>query len=178
MQQRDYLHEIKVQVMLCLSRGLHSRQSFPIAVPDSDASFQSRVSNLTVGDLQELAAYLPQDAIQITINPKRFEQPFKKMERLAQERSTIKKMILAGASFPAMNALYGMTPRDVADTRRLHEANDVNGRPAALSHVEHKTVMQLWEQTHAPSIGEKLLMIHQRTDLPINTLWSALQRFI
>jgi hypothetical protein len=71
-----------------------------------------------------------------------------------------------------------MTPRDVADTRRLHDVNDVNGRPAALSHVEYKTVMQLWEHTHAPSIGEKLLMIHKRTDLPINMLWSTLQRFI
>lgn len=138
-----------------------------------DDTFKERVERLTLSELQELATFLPDDAIQASINSQDLSRSLVRLDSVNAEREIIKQLILAGASNPVMHALYGLSTHDVAITRRKLNVTNVNGRPGVLSEAQQDTVIELWCMIDSGTPGEKLLSIHQQTNMSINMLWST-----
>ena len=171
--------EFKVQLILYLSRIVHNKDPMSLIAFDQEPGFENRIDELSIGELQELAAYLPDHAITIQINTSSFNRSIHQQRCSAHERHQVQRLLEAGASFPVMNALFGMTSKDVSRLRQRFQIRQVNGRPSVLTDAQQITVKQLWYETlDQLSPAEKLLEIHARTLLPINMLWDALKSII
>ncbi len=173
-----YKQEFKIHFMLYLTRGLANSASNPIKGLYFEEAFRERVSSLTLSDLQELAEFLPDDAIQASINSKDLLRSLMRLDDANAERETIKKLIMAGASNPAMNALYGLSTHEVADTRRRLNVAVANGRPGVLDDEQQDKVAELWNSLSSKSAGEKLLFIYQHTKVDMNVLWPIIEKLI
>jgi hypothetical protein len=166
--------EFKVQLMMFLSRIIHHHEQTPMIVFEQEEPID-RIGALSIGELQEIATFLPDHAITININIPSLAQSIQQQQTISLERKLVQDLLLAGASYPVMNALFGMTSKDVTLLRQqLHI--QVNGRPSALSDAQTITINQLWNQLNTElSSAEKLLSLHARTLLPINMLWDAIK---
>ncbi len=172
--------ELKVQLMVFLSRIPENKMPMVLTnVADND-SLEDGFRQMSIGEIQELATLLPDDAIQILINSSSLENSIKQQKINAHERNQAEKLIRAGASYPVMNALFGLTSKDVSRLRQQLKINNVNGRPAALLDSQQILVKNMWFKSrngnYKPS--ERLLNIHERTQLPVNMLWEAIKTII
>jgi len=102
----------------------------------------------------------------------------------SQRRQEIFKLLKAGASYPVLNHLYGLTTDNIGHYRRIIDLpakKRKGGRPAGCTE-EEKTV--LWgimgaieDQFNNRELSTLLLDAHEKTGLEISSIWTTLKEW-
>jgi len=136
------------------------------------------LSLLNCGDLERIVHNMPDALFQLTINTQQLERLICCCQHHQSDRQLIQQLLKAGASYPVLNRLYGLTSSDVATLRKQLQITDNQGRPTSLSDEQQDQVYRLWQATHYPTIAEHLLHLHQHTAIPIRSLWPYLNDWL
>jgi hypothetical protein len=113
----------------------------------------------------------------LTINTQQLERLICCCQHHQSDRQLIQQLLKAGASYPVLNDLYGLTSADVATLRKQFQIPHIQGRPLSLSDEQQDQVYRLWQASHRPTIAEQLLHLHQHTIIPIRSLWPYLNEW-
>lgn len=176
MMQIDVGQEIKVQLILYLSRIKSTRHDNPFVMNDS---IDLCIQQLSVAELQEIATLLPDQAIRIHVNAESLQRSIQQQQRSAKQRRIIHDLVKANASQPVMSALFGLTSSDISQLRQTLNVTRVNGRPAALTDAQQMTIRRMWKSlAHIDTDGERLLALHEKTKLPVSQLWEPVKTLI
>ncbi len=135
------------------------------------------LSQLNCGDLERIAHNVPDSLFQLTINTQQLERLICCCQHHQSDRQLIQQLLNAGASYPVLNDLYGLTSADVATLRKQFQIPQIQGRPISLSDTQQDQVYRLWQASNHPTIAEQLLHVHQHTVIAIRSLWPSLNEW-
>ncbi|HFD11590.1 MAG TPA: DUF2857 family protein [Crenotrichaceae bacterium] len=142
-----------------------------------DASHHAALGQLNCGDVERIVHNLPDSLFQLTINTQQLERFIYCCQHHQSDRLLIQQLLKAGASYPVLNRLYGLTSSDVAILRQQLGIPHNQGRPASLSDAQQDQVYRLWQVSQQPTIADQLLHLHQHTAIPIRSLWPYLNEW-
>ena len=95
-------------------------------------------------------------------------------------RKEIFQMLGAGASYPVMNHLYGLTTENMANYKKIMNLPKNEGRPSNATESEQHELWELMKQAgglDSQELAELLLNAHQKTSVKINTIWGLLKEW-
>jgi hypothetical protein len=132
------------------------------------------LNQLNCGDLERIVHTMPDSLFQLTINTQQLERLICCCQHHQSDRQLIQQLLNAGASYPVLNDLYGLTSADVATLRKQFQIPQIQGRPISLSDEQQDQVYRLWQASNHSTIAEQLLHVHQHTAIAIRSLWPYL----
>ena len=136
------------------------------------------LSQLNCGDLDRIAHNIPETLFHLSINTVQLERMILCCQHHQLDRQLIQQLLKAGASYPVLNHLYGLTSSDVAILRKQLQTPHIQGRPTSLSDEQQDQVYRLWQASHHPTIADQLLHLHQHTTIPIRSFWPYLNEWL
>ena len=142
-----------------------------------NSNHHTALSQLNCGDLERIVQNMPDALFQLTINTQQLERLICCCQHNQSDRQFIQQLLQAGASYPVLNRLYGLTSSDVATLRKQLQLRLSQGRPTSLSDDQQDQVYRLWQASHHPNISQRLLHLHQHTAIPIRSLWPYLNEW-
>lgn len=98
----------------------------------------------------------------------------------SKRRQEIIQMLQAGASYPVMKHLYGLTTEDMANYKKIIGLSRNEGRPANASESEQEQIWRTMKQAgslDSDQLPELLLQAHRETGVKINTIWLLLKEW-
>lgn len=98
----------------------------------------------------------------------------------SKRRQQIFHMLKAGASYPVMKYLYGLTTEDMANFKKIMNLPRNEGRPANATESEENEIWELMKPAgdlNSVILPELLLNTHQKTGVKINTIWLLLKEW-
>ena len=98
----------------------------------------------------------------------------------SSRRKEIFQMLDAGASYPVMHHLYGLTTQNMANYKKIMNLPKNEGRPSSASESEEHELWELMKSAgglDSEELAPLLLNAHQKTDVKINTIWLLLKQW-
>ncbi len=95
-------------------------------------------------------------------------------------RKEIVKMLNAGASYPVMHHLYGLTTENMANFKKMMNLPKNEGRPLNATETEEHELWELMKPAgglDSEDLAKLLLNAHQKTQVKINTIWVLLKEW-
>ena len=138
-----------------------------------------KILALSAHEIHEIASTSKAGYMRITFDSEALDTAMMICGRRIRQRELIVQMLNAGASFPVMRALFGLTSADTAGFRKYLNLPKADGRPSIPSEAEQARIWELWKDTEQEplSIAERLLYIHQQTEVKISAIWPLIQEW-
>ncbi len=95
-------------------------------------------------------------------------------------RKEITDMLHAGASYPVMHHLYGLTTENMANLKKIMNLPKNEGRPVSATESEEHELWELMKEAgglDSDQLAPLLLKAHQKTRIKINTIWVLLKQW-
>jgi len=95
-------------------------------------------------------------------------------------RKEIYKMLTAGASYPVMHHLYGLTTENMANYKKIMSLPKNEGRPTSATEKQEHELWELMKPAgglDSDQLATLLLNAHQKTSIKINTIWVLLKEW-
>lgn len=95
-------------------------------------------------------------------------------------RKEIFQMLDAGASYPVMHHLYGLTSENMANFKKIMNLPKNEGRPINATESEAHELWDLMKPAgglDSDELAKLLLNAHQKTRVKINTIWVLLKEW-
>ena len=131
-------------------------------------------------EIHDMATIAKANFITIQFDPEALNIALQINSLKAQQRKEIFQMLNAGASYPVMHHLYGLTTENMANFKKIMSLPKNEGRPVnATEKQEH----ELWELMkpagglNSDELAQLLLNAHQKTSVKINTIWVLLKEW-
>ena len=135
---------------------------------------------LNTQEIHDMASMSQANFMSIHFDPDALEVALNLNAVKSQRRQQIINMLIAGASYPVMKYLYGLTTEDMANFKKIMRLPKNEGRPVNATETEE---MQIWElmkpagNLDSENLPELLLKTHQETGVKINTIWILLKEW-
>ncbi|ABM61424.1 STY4526/YPO1902 family pathogenicity island replication protein [Halorhodospira halophila] len=113
--------------------------------------------------------------LDIHVHPERLAAAIERARRRAQEDDLADELIRHHAHGAMMEALFGMTPAEVARRRRTLGVARDPGRPRRLQPEQADAVWRSWKQHHGLPGPERYLRVAQRCRVPAQAVWQLVQ---
>ena len=131
------------------------------------------IEALTLKQLNHLSQ-LNGHFLDVSVNHQRFARALKHIHREAEGEALQDEMIRLRAPTAMMRALFGMTPLQYANRRKLLGLSGVGvGRPALPSEDTERMIWQAWQQQAQLSDAERYLATARVTQLPLSVVWTV-----
>lgn len=98
----------------------------------------------------------------------------------SSRRNEIVQMLNAGASYPVMHHLYGLTSENMASFKKMMNLPKNEGRPVNATEAEEHELWELMKPAgglDSQELPQLLLNAHQKTQVKINTIWGLLKEW-
>ncbi len=95
-------------------------------------------------------------------------------------RKEIFQMLSAGASYPVMHHLYGLTTENMANYKKIMSLPKNEGRPMNATEKEEHELWELMKPAgsmDSENLAQLLLNAHKKTSVKINTIWVLLKEW-
>ena len=95
-------------------------------------------------------------------------------------RKEIVQMLNAGASYPVMHHLYGLTTENMANFKKMMNLPKNEGRPLNATETEEHELWELMKPAGglgSEDLAKLLLNAHQETQVKISTIWVLLKEW-
>lgn len=95
-------------------------------------------------------------------------------------RKEIVQMLNAGASYPVMHHLYGLTTENMANFKKMMNLPKNEGRPLNATETEEHELWELMKPAgglDSEDLAKLLLNAHQKTQVKISTIWVLLKEW-
>lgn len=130
----------------------------------------SRLSDLTLADIQRLSGLSRHFISQIKVNRDSFVRLIDRLEEAKQENEFQDDLIRVGAPHGLMSELFGMNGHEYAGRRKKLGLTRV-GRPPMPTEEQQAIIFSVWE-THKDLDGSlKWLKMGQDTGICLTTVW-------
>lgn len=113
--------------------------------------------------------------LDIHVHPERLAAAIERARRRAEEDELADELIRHHAHGAMMEALFGMTPAEVARRRRTLGVSRHQGRPPRLQPERADVVWQSWQQHHGLPDAKRYLRVAQRCCVPAQAVWQLVQ---
>lgn len=131
-------------------------------------------------ELHDMASMSKAHFLNISFDPDALDIALQQNVLKSKRREQIGQLLAAGASFPVMSYLYGLTTEDIANYRKIMKLAKNEGRPATPS---EETQNRIWEIMKPVSsfddegITEALLQAHRETGIKVSAIWQLLKQW-
>ncbi|WP_125218639.1 DUF2857 domain-containing protein [Methylomicrobium sp. wino1] len=138
-----------------------------------------KILALSAQEIHEMAATTKAAYMQIRFDSDALDAAMMLCGRRIRQRELILQLLTAGASLPVMRALFGLTSTDTAGYRKYLNLPKADGRPSIPSEDEQARIWEHWRETEQASlsIAERLLYVHQQTQIKISAIWPLIQEW-
>ncbi len=133
-------------------------------------------------ELHDMALSANLNILTITFDPEALKIALEINNAKSSRRQSIFEMLEAGASYPVMHHLYGLTTVNIGYYRRMigfPEKEKKGGRPTCGTEAEKILIWELIGKTKGrfnnPELSKLLLTAHKKTGLKISTIWTILK---
>jgi Protein of unknown function (DUF2857) len=131
-------------------------------------------------ELHDMASMTHSKFIKIEFDPDALETALRINEKHSKRRQEIMALIAAGASYPVMKHLYGLTTEDMANYKKLAGITDTDGRPANATEQEQQQLWKIMKPIQSlddPELPELLIKAHKKTGVKVNSIWLLLKEW-
>lgn len=135
--------------------------------------------SLSTHELQQIALIAKTNFISIHVDASALKSAISIGQQRSHEHQLILDLLRGGASRRVMHQLFGITSKEVTEMRNFLNIREIdNGRPTLLNDQEQQTLWHDWLELREVadySLAEILLLLHQRTQIKINSIWPFLE---
>lgn len=132
-------------------------------------------------ELHDMASMSKANFLNIAFDPDALDIALQHNALKSKRRELIGQLLVAGASFPVMSYLYGLTTEDMASYRKIMQLPKNEGRPAMPSEEAQtriweimKPIIQSFDDEQVPGL---LLLAHRDTGVKISAIWQLLKQW-
>lgn len=136
-----------------------------------------RLSTLNGGDIHDIATHMHRPVVAACFDPEALDEAFDMVDRHRLDQDIDMRLIEAGASYPIMQKLTGMSTRLFLGYRQqLGLVGESNGRPTQPDQCTTNAVWGAWLGTDdMPKPAERLLKVHDITGVSVRDIWQIIQ---
>lgn len=131
-------------------------------------------------ELHDMASMSKANFLNISFDPDALDIALRHNALKSRRREQIGQLLAAGASFPVMSYLYGLTTEDIANYRKIMNLAKNEGRPATPSEDEQARIWEIMKPISSfddDCITELLLQAHRETGIKISAIWQLLKQW-
>ena len=129
---------------------------------------------LTIKELIHLSQ-LGEHFLDVNVNHQRFVHSLQHVRRETAGEALQNELLRRRAPAEMMAALFGMTPLQYANRRKLLGLFGIGvGRPALPDEHMERAILEAWQQHAQFSDGERFLATARETQLPLSVIWPLL----
>jgi uncharacterized protein DUF2857 len=175
----NYQAEFALHTLMCVSRmAAEGDYETPHRLGLRNDQIE-KIMGLSTQEIHEMAQTTKAHYMHIHFDSDALDKAMLVSGRRIRQRELILQMLAAGASLPVMRALFGLNSADTASYRKYLNLPKADGRPSIPSDADQAKIWELWRATENEplSIPERLLVIHQQTQVKINAIWPLLQEW-
>ena len=167
----EYILQTLLYIVRLVNEGDYS-QVISLGLTQEQAK---RIGTLSLEGLHELAMSMRSHMFKIAFDPQVLEAAFGIYSRRHQERQEIIDLITAGASYPVIGCLTGLSKNDFSQIRRqLNLSSHDIGRYELPDEATQQLVWSSWLEHSALNDKQRLLAVHQHTGVKVRAIWGLL----
>ena len=132
-------------------------------------------------ELHKMAIMANLNILNIEFDREALDIALKINDQKSTRRKEIFEMLEAGASYPVMNSLYGLTTANIGSYRKmvnLPMKESIGGRPHLGTQAQQDDVWEAMKSAKGfndPGLAKALLNAHKKTGLKISSIWAILK---
>lgn len=131
-------------------------------------------------ELHDMATMSKATFLNIHFDPDALDIALQQNSLKSQRREKIGQLLAAGASFPVMSYLYGLTTEDIANYRKIMKLPKNEGRPPMPSDNEQARIWAIMKPVTSfddDGITDLLLQAHRETGIKVSAVWQLLKQW-
>ena len=138
------------------------------------------IRELTTQDIHSLSALTQANFLSIAFDKNALSIALNIIVDKNLRQNEIYEMLKAGASYPVMKYIYGITTSDMAACRKVLNLPKSEGRPSLPSDVIQNQVWSIIKPDdiqETDKLSEKLLFVSRKIGVKINVIWTLLNHW-
>lgn len=137
----------------------------------------SKIADLTLSQINNIVRS-GLNFYEITANEVKMDMAIDYVIEQTSERDAISNLMKAGASWPMLNELTGMSKNAYSKMRaQLELPGRAGGAPKSISEKQSIEAYNLWQQNQSKPIIQRVLDIHKAIGVELRDLWPTINEY-